>query len=371
MELDQVIKKIRIYSIVIFLLPLIAINSCLILYKTLGNIQLYPDFQWNKKNIEKTFKEFNSINVDYPNIQELTYTKCPKYIYAINYISDENKIIEYKDRNNNIIQKNQNLIKSLQENNKIKSVTFTKSQNINTKCVKNYKITYKLLNYFPWLEKILLKATERNSKVGFAEIKNPYIYGEVSISRTARYFPATYIFKTLIILSSIFLFLYWKNNLNLFNELKNKKILDRFSKNFFYLGVLSCIFLILHASFLGLDFDSKLFDNIRRIIIILFIFSEIFAQIFLTINIFRSKDELRKNINYMILNIKIIYVLIIFVTTCISFLILAFADPSSAFKHALEWNYFSILLIYYFLSRILWKYNKQDSSRKQSNWFFH
>mgnify|MGYP003311754656 CR=1 FL=1 len=43
-------------------------------------------------NIEKTFKEFNSINVDYPNIQELTYTKCPKYIYAINYISDENKI---------------------------------------------------------------------------------------------------------------------------------------------------------------------------------------------------------------------------------------------------------------------------------------
>ena len=217
------------------------------------------------------------------------------------------------------------------------------------------------------MEKIFLKSTEKNTKVGFAKIKNPYIYGEVSISRTARYFPATYIFKTLIILSSIFLFLYWKNNLNLFNELKNKKILDRFSKNFFYLGVLSCIFLILHASFLGLDFDSKLFDKIRRIIII----SEIFAQIFLTINIFRSKDELRKNINYMILNIKIIYVLIIFVTTCISFLILTFTDPSSAFKHALEWNYFSILLIYYFLSRILWKYNKQDSSRKQSNWFFH
>ena len=51
MELDQVIKKIRNYSIVILLLPLIAINSCLILYKTLGNIQLFPDFQWNKENI--------------------------------------------------------------------------------------------------------------------------------------------------------------------------------------------------------------------------------------------------------------------------------------------------------------------------------
>ena len=35
-------------------------------------------------------------------------------------------------------------------------------------------------------------------------IKNPYFYGEVSISRTARYFPATMIFKPFIILSAFF-----------------------------------------------------------------------------------------------------------------------------------------------------------------------
>ena len=30
----------------------------------------------------------------------------------------------------------------------------------------------------------------KNNSSGFARIKNPYFYGEVSISRTARYFPA-------------------------------------------------------------------------------------------------------------------------------------------------------------------------------------
>ena len=103
------------------------------------------------------------------------------------------------------------------------------------------------------LENVLIDIKSANPSV-FSSIKNPYFYGEVSISRTARYFPATLIFKHFIILSSIFLFLYWKNNLNLFNELKNNNILNNFSKNFYYFGVLSCLFLILHAAFLGIDF---------------------------------------------------------------------------------------------------------------------
>jgi len=43
-----------------------------------------------------------------------------------------------------------------------------------------------------------------------------------------------------------------------FLNLENKNILSKFSKKFFYFGIFSCIFLALHATFLGLDFDSKL-----------------------------------------------------------------------------------------------------------------
>ena len=240
------------------------------------------------------------------------------------------------------------------KNNKIKSVIYKRTKIVNDACVKNHPFLYSVLKKFNPLETILLHATQNNS-TAFSQIKNPYFYGEVSISRTARYFPAILVFKTLIILSSFLLFLYWKNNLNLFSELKKNNILGKFSKNFFYMGLLSCTFLMLHATFLGLDFDSKLFSKIRRIIIILFIFFELAAQISLTRNLFKFKGELQEYIKPLILKIKIIFLIIIFSITCIAFVILAFGDPSTAFKHILEWNYFSFLLLYYLLSRLLWK----------------
>ena len=80
--------------------------------------------------------------------------------------------------------------------------------------------------------------------------------------------------------------------MNLFNDFKNKNILSNFSKKFFYFGVLSCLFLILHATFLGMDVESKLFHKTRRLVLILFIFFEICAQIFLTKNLFRFREYL-------------------------------------------------------------------------------
>ena len=154
------------------------------------------------------------------------------------------------------------------------------------------------------------------------------------------------------------MFFYWKNNLNLFNELENKNILAKFSKKFFYFGILSCIFLALHTIFLGLDIDSKLFSKMRRLIIILFIIFEILAQIYLTKNLFKFRVELKKYIHPLILKIKIIFVVIVFLTTCIAFTILAFDDPSTVFKHTLEWNYFAFLLLFYLLSWLLWKRGK-------------
>jgi len=245
-------------------------------------------------------------------------------------------------------------MEKLVSNNEIKSVTIKSDKDINRKCIKNYQSTYSLINNSRLLETIIIKAIQKNT-AGFAKINNPYLYGEVSISRTARYFPSIFVFKIFIILSAFLLALYWKNNLNLFNELKNTNILKKFSKNFFYIGILSCIFLALHAAFLGVDFDSKIFTKIRRLIIILFILFELFAQIFLTISLFKFREKLRNFIRPLFLKLKIIFVIIVCLVTFVSLIILIVADPSTAFKHTLEWNYFSFLLLYYLLSRMLWK----------------
>ena len=92
----------------------------------------------------------------------------------------------------------------------------------------------------------------------------------------------------------------------------------------------------------------------RRLIIILFIVAEVCAQIYLTSNLFKYKKELKEYINPIILIIKIIFVTTVFFISCAAFAILSFGDPSSAFKHTLEWNYFAFLLLYYLLSRLLW-----------------
>ena len=56
----------------------------------------------------------------------------------------------------------------------------------------------------------------------------PYIDGGVSISRTARYFPTYLIFKPAMFLTAALLFLYWKNNNLLINNLNSSNINHKF-----------------------------------------------------------------------------------------------------------------------------------------------
>ena len=343
MKSSKFIKKIKGYSVVAFLLPLLTLNSCLLIYKILGNIELYPAWNWNEKKIVRLL---NSKDTPY------SIVNCPKYKYQKYVLTVDNKLLQVT--NSDGLYFDLEKLSVLLDNNKVKAEIYEQGEKINYRCAKNYKYLYSIINNFNFLEKILIHIKQNNPGL-FASIKNPYFNGEVSISRTARYFPATLIFKPFIILSAIFLLFYWKNNLNLFNELKNNNVLNKFSKSFFYLGVLSCLFLIMHASLLGLDFDSKLFDKIRRLIIILFILFELSAQILLTRNLYKFRRELKKHIRSFIILVKITFVIMVLSGTAIVFVFLVWGNLSTEVKHIFEWNYFSILLIYYLLSRLLWK----------------
>jgi len=356
------IKNIRNYALIAFFIPLIAINACLLLYKFIGDetIKKYPNFDWDEQS-QSQFYNVKDFVKTIEDSESYTFTNCPKYKYFRTWTTIEGKIVvnkstlyednldltieEYNKRNkgpNNLIAEN-----------KVRSIKTEYINKLNAKCIKNHQVLYLLFTKFNFLEKIFIKTIKENA-TGFSKIKNPYIYGEVSISRSARYFPATFIFKPLIILASIFLFLFWMNNLNVFNELKNNNILGKFSKKFFYIGVLSSLFLIIHAVLLGLDLDVKWFNKLRRLIITLFIFTEVIAQILLTKKIYENKVELKNYINISVLKIKIIFVILILFLTILSFVYLVFFDPAHNFKNILEWNYFTLLLIYYALSRFVW-----------------
>ena len=346
---NKFIKKLRLFALLSFLIPLITINVCLGLFSFIGTVNLFPDLDWSKKKIELAsggefeIKNYVKNKEDDEYIKTYKLTTCPINVMLLHGVTDEDELVEIDAEDDKY--------------EKIKSIVLIQQNVKELSCVKNHKVFYFLLKNIKGLEKLIIYA-KKNNKAGFSKIRNPYLYGEVSISRTARYYPANYIFKTFIILSGFLLFFYWLNNLNLFRYLNNNNALKKSSKTFFIFGSLSCLFLIIHSIFLGIDFDSKIFSKLRRLIIILFVIFEICAQVYLVKNLYKFKDELKNYINILIIKIKIYFVITVGFSTVIIFAILAFGGINTSTKHMLEWNYFSILLIYYLLSYFLWKNSK-------------
>ena len=278
------IKRIKLLSILIFLIPLLTINFCLFYWGTIGKYDIF------------------GTGVDY-STETTTYStvECP---------------IENKS------------------------------------CIKNSPTLYKLYTAIPILNSIHVKSHLINAG-NISEPSFPYIDGKISISRSVRSYPTAYIFKPLMLISSIIIIFYWLNYFFLFKKIDIKKY--NIPSLFLIFGIMSGIALAIHTIFLGVDYEYEWYQTFRRIIIILFILNEILAQVFLVRKLIAFKQQMKPYINFPILNLKLIFVILVSIITVISFYLLIFFEMDTSFKHILEWNYFSGLLIFYFLSFVLWK----------------
>jgi len=181
----------------------------------------------------------------------------------------------------------------------------------------------------------------------------PYIDGGVSISRTVRNYPMYLIFKPSMFLTSFLLIIYWINT---------RKILFHFDRDngdlkiIFFFGVCSAIFLTIHSIFLGIKFDNDLYKFLRRVVMLGFIIFEIIAQAYTIKNLLKIKEKITPHINekYLFFKKKLITVIIIS-----SIIILPFLPFNNLkyLKHALEWNVFLGVIIFYFLTFLMWKKN--------------
>ncbi len=187
-------------------------------------------------------------------------------------------------------------------------------------------------------------------QLGRSAFSIPYLDGSLSISRASRTFPQYLIFKPSMILTAILLYYYWKNNNNLVNYMYSKNVNFKF-KTF---GILSAIFLAIHSIFLGIKFDLQIYKLFRRVVLLLFIIFEIIAQGFLVYHFYKLKKNLSEFINKKILLLKVILVSILALVAILSLPILV-TKGNTHFKHALEWNYFVGVILFYLLSRFFWK----------------
>ena len=187
-------------------------------------------------------------------------------------------------------------------------------------------------------------------QIGRSGFSIPYLDGSLSISRASRTFPQYLIFKPAMIITAITLYYYWSNNNSLVNKIKSTNIDYKF-KTF---GILSAIFLAIHSIFLGIKFDIQIYKLMRRVILLLFIIFEIIAQGILVYHFFKIKDKISKLINKRMLILKAGLVSILAAVAILSLPILL-NKGNTHFKHALEWNYFVGVILFYLFTRFLWK----------------
>ena len=187
-------------------------------------------------------------------------------------------------------------------------------------------------------------------QIGRSGFSIPYLDGSLSISRASRTFPQYLIFKPAMITTAIILYYYWVNNNNLVNKFKSTNINYKF-KTF---GILSAVFLAIHSIFLGIKFDIQIYKLMRRVVLLLFIIFEIIAQGILVYHFFKIKDKISDLINKKILTLKAILVSVLATIAILSLPILI-DKGNTHFKHALEWNYFVGVIMFYFFTRFLWR----------------
>ena len=179
----------------------------------------------------------------------------------------------------------------------------------------------------------------------------PYLDGGVSISRTVRDFPLYLIFKPAMFITSYLLIRYWLNTKNIINHFNQDYI---HTKKIIFFGVGSAILLTIHSIFLGIKFDNDLYKLFRRVVMLSFIIFELIAQAYLIKFFYEIREKLVNYINIIYLKIKRILITVLITISVVTLPFLPF-DNLKFLKHAIEWNVFLGVIIFYLLTFLMWK----------------
>ena len=354
------IKKIKLVALSLFIVSTISLIGSILFHNFLVNFKVdYPvlvmsDYKDAKsgerfkllcdENNEYCFNDY-FVNRSIKKNQNLL--DCNKFIFK-NFFSlnDENnatidtKLFNYNDGSRK--PKKEYLEQKIYSN-----YFFTKE--LNPACIKNRTILKQIYLFSPTiLEKLI--DFNLNLTLGTSYKIFPFFFGETSISNIVKRYPINLIFKTCLYISVILMILYWIQYNKFFSRITKKKF-----HSFFMFGILSAVFLFLHVFFLGMVFESKLLKLFQKLPIIFFILNEFLSQVFLTKIIYDNKNFLNISVKRNIVTLKIIYIFSISLITLYMIFLFLLSEIDSKIEYILEWNYFTGLLIYYFLSFLMWK----------------
>jgi len=352
MEVKNSIRRLRKISLLLFIIPTIALLGSLIIH----NYLISFDFSYSQNFKIKENKPGDSIkilcneennyckNIVFEKYKSLG--KCYKHEVLMSFVTESGIYIDVK-AGEHLSDK---LIKKHKEKIYSKLIVLN---NLNESCIsnKNKMVFYKI---FPLFYELVYKIkNNHNARFGSSNSINPFLYGETSISNVVKRIPLSYFFKPIIYLGVVLMIFYWLY----YNRILRNLLNTTSNYYFFKFGILSASFLLLHVFFLGWTFENEILTKLRRTLVIFFILFEVLAQTFLIKQIFFIKDKINNYLNLIVVYLKLIFVFLVCSSTIIILTILIFYDLDAKFDYILEWNYFLLLLIFYFLSFLMWKKN--------------
>ncbi len=366
MNLSFRIKKLRAVALVLFFTSSLSLVGSLAAHNYLVSVNFDHGYDYSYINLkeipgdEHLFKCDQNINTCDGNFFKEAVSKkintklsqCFIYLTETGFYINNQKLSKediYGEDDPNVNETNyqKGIVKTQFKNSVIYKYIVVLEEK-DASCIKNFK-SINLYNIFPiWFEGI--DKLQNNLKLASSEKVNPFIYGELSISNMVKRYPINYIFKPLLFIASFLMISYWINYNFLF-----KKILRQEKNYFFYFGLCSAIFLFLHVLFLGSEIENEIFHKMRRLIMILFILCELIAQISLARQLYKNSKNLIEFCYLKVIYLKIFYIVIVFLITCFVLFLLIFYNFESKIDYILEWNYFLGLLLFYFLSFMMWK----------------
>ena len=345
MDVKNSIRTLRIIALLLFIIPTIGLLGSLIIHNYFASFNFALDVNYNfKENIPgNSVRTLCNEKNDYCGkiIFELhkSLDKCNKYRLFENLVTEDGKYID-------II--NPEDIKNFKEN------IFSKSElsnKLNENCILNTS-NMAFYNIFPLFYETVYKIKiNKKTSLGTSNAVNPLLNGETSISNIVKRFPLSYFFKPVLYLSVILMIFYWLYYNRILKNLLNSKS----NYYFFTFGILSAFFLFFHVLFLGWTFENEILKKLRGSLVVFFILFELLAQTFLLRQIFLIKDKINVYLNLIIVYSKLVFILLVCTSTVIILTILIFHNLDDKIDYILEWNYFLLLLLFYFLSFLMWK----------------
>ena len=352
MEVKNSIRRLRKIALLLFILSTIGLLGSLVIHNYLVSFDFSYSVNYDiEKNIPGNStkilcNEENNYCQDIGLDRFKSLDKCYKYEVLETFVAESGKYIDVKV-GETLSDKH---IKKYKEKILLKIEILNK---FNERCIlnKNKMVFYKIFPLF--YETIYKIKNHNNTTLGTSDPVNPLLNGETSISNIVKRFPISYFFKPILYLAVILMIFYWVYYNTIIKNLFNSKS----NYYFFTFGILSASFLFLHVLFLGWTFENEILTKLRRSLVIFFILFEVLAQTFLVRQIFSIKDKINNYLNLIIVYLKFIFVFLVCFTSITILIILIFYNLDAKFDYILEWNYFLLLLIFYFLSFLMWKKN--------------